>query len=99
MIRATLYLVVAGIVWLVEGFLFSYFLRFAPWQTVIMAIIYVALFLIAARYLVTLARRNRDSEAQLAYWRYLSLAPMVTVVVGSFASLPLLLAILALGHL
>lgn len=99
MIRATLYLVAAGIVWLVEGSLFSYFLRFALWQTVLMAMIYLALFLIAVRYLITLARQNRDSEAQVAYWRYLSLAPMLMVVVGSFASLPLLLAILALGHL
>jgi hypothetical protein len=98
-IRATIYLATAGIVWLVEGFLFSYFLRFALWQTVLMAIIYVALFLIATRYLIAFAGRQHGPEAQIAYWRYLSLAPMLTVVVGSFASLPLLLAILALGHL
>lgn len=99
MIRAALYLAAAGLVWLVEGFLFSYFLRFALWQTALMAIVYAGLFLIATRYLIAFAARQHSPEAQVAYWRYLSLAPMLTVVVGSFASLPLLLGILALGHL
>ncbi len=99
MIRATLYLVASGIIWLIEGFLFSYLLRFALWQTAVMAVVYVGLFLLAVRYLLLLNTRRAVSENGLAPWRYLSLAPMVTVIVGSFASLPLLLVILALGHL
>lgn len=99
MIRATVYLAAAGIVWLVEGFLFSYFLRFALWQTVLMAALYGGLFLLAVRSLLVQMQRQPDSESTLAYWRYLSLAPMVVAVIGSFASLPLLLIILALGHL
>jgi hypothetical protein len=69
------------------------------WQTTLMAVVYLTLFAIAVRYLVVLTGRYGERDARLTYWRYLSLAPMLTVVLGSFASLPLILIILALGHL
>jgi hypothetical protein len=97
MIRAILYLFASGVIWLVEGFLFSRFLRFSAIQTGIMAVIYVALFAAALRYILLLSRRQE--EVGLSRWRYLSLAPMLTVTLGSFASLPVLLAILVLGRI
>ena len=39
----------------------------------------------------------RTAEEGVALWRLLSLAPMLVVIVGSFASLPILLLIVALG--
>jgi high-affinity Fe2+/Pb2+ permease len=99
MIRASLYLIAAGAVWLTEGFVFSRFLRFSGWQTALMALVYVGLFLIAAWYLARFARRYRDPVDGLAVWRLISLAPMIALLVGSFASLPILLLVAALGRL
>jgi hypothetical protein len=102
MLRAYLYLGGSGLIWMVEGFLFSYFLQFAAWQVALTACIYLALFLLAARFLLeALSRRAEDGSAgsDLATWRLVSLAPMATVIMGSFASLPLLLIVLALGRI
>ena len=46
-----------------------------------------------------LARRRGAEPQTLSVWRYLSLAPMLVATVGSFASLPILLAIAALGRI
>lgn len=97
MIRAILYLLAAGAVWLAEGFLFSYFLRFHLWQTALMAALYAVLFLLAVRLLLDQVRSYERAGTELDVWRYLSLAPILTVVVGSFASLPVLLLIAAVG--
>jgi hypothetical protein len=98
MIRAVFYLTASAAVWLAEGFLFSYFLAFQPWQVVLMAAIYVVLLGVA----VLLLRRQMATYREagdMAVWRYLSLAPMILLIVGSFASLPLLLLISGLGKL
>jgi hypothetical protein len=97
MVRAALYLVAAGIVWVVEGFIFARMLDFAPWQTVLMAVVYIGLWAVAAGRLLGLRGESRPAGQPLPEWRYLSLAPMLAVIVGSFVSLPILLLILALG--
>lgn len=99
MIRAAIYLLVAGGLWMAEGFLFSRLLGFAPWQVAIMVIMYAGLFVAALALLVRFARRYHQTEAELPIWRLISLAPMLLVVVGSFISLPLLLLIAGLGKL
>jgi hypothetical protein len=96
-LRAVAYLIASGIIWLSEGFLFSRYLSYSLWQTILMAAIYSGLFLIAARLLWQLWRSSSDADQGLAQWRTLSLAPMATLVLGSFISLPLLLLIAALG--
>jgi hypothetical protein len=97
MIRAALYLVASGIVWVVEGFIFARMLGFTPWQTALMAAVYVGLWAVAASRLLGLRASQPAGSQHLPEWRYLSLAPMLVVVLGSFASLPILLLILALG--
>jgi hypothetical protein len=98
MIRAVFYLLAAGVVWMAEGFLFSYFLDFAVWQTVLMTVVYVVLFGVAV---MALRRQlsTTGNDSTLTEWRYLSMAPMVVVIIGSFASLPVLLLIAAAGKL
>lgn len=98
-IRSVFYLSAGGVVWMAEGFLFSYFLQFHPWQVVLTAIVYLCLLGAGAVLLRRQLATADHAPAQVALWRYLSLAPMVVVVVGSFASLPVLLLILGLGKL
>jgi hypothetical protein len=96
MIRATAYLLVAGAIWFVEGFLFSRFLDFSTPQVVGMAIGYAALYACALWALLHSAGPP-GSDRDVAQWRYVSLAPMLTVVLGSFASLPIMIVIALLG--
>lgn len=97
MFRATFYLLLAGSIWFVEGFLFSKFLGFTLLQTTGAAIFYVLVYVAVVRQL-TLAFRRDDARGDAARWRYLSLAPMLTVVVGSFASLGVMLLIVMAGQ-
>ncbi len=99
MIRAWFYLVASGIVWFVEAFLFSYFLRFSAGQIVLMAVFYLLLFGIAARYFIRGLSGLGDSEKDIAAWRLVSLMPMLVVILGSFVSLPILLLVVAVGKL
>ncbi|HEX6507238.1 MAG TPA: hypothetical protein VF221_06350 [Chloroflexota bacterium] len=99
MVRTSLYLLAAAVIWLAEGFLFSRFLAFSTWQTVLLFVFYVALMCAALYALVALARSSGERPDGLAAWRALSLAPMVTFIVGSFVSLPLVLFVLVLGKL
>jgi hypothetical protein len=99
MIRAKLYVGLSGIVWLVEGFLFSRLLHFRAWQTGLMVVMYVGLFTLVVSVLLRSIPQPDVHDENAAVWRYVSLAPMLTVVVGSFVSLPLILCILVLGQL
>ena len=99
MVRGIFYLIASGIVWMVEGFIFSRFLQFSAWQTALMALLYACLFAAAAAWLFRLASAAPPSESSLPVWRYISVAPMLTAIVGSFVSLPLVLLIIALGKM
>ncbi len=99
MIRAYLYLLVAGIIWMVEGFLFSYYLGFAVWQTVLIGLLYLSLFGLVVRYLFRSLDTRPGNGDEMSTWRLVSLAPMLVVIVGSFASLPLVIAVAALGKI
>ena len=99
MIRAYFYLGASGVIWMIEGFLFSYYLGFHPWQVAVMAAIYVGLFVIAVRVLLKSLQSPDDVAPGTAAWRAVAVAPMLTVIIGSFASLPLILAVAALGKL
>jgi hypothetical protein len=98
MFRAYLYLAAAGVIWLVEGFLFSHYLGFAPWQTALLAVIYTGLYAVALRSFLK-SLRAYAGKAELAPWRMVSAAPMMVVILGSFVSLPLVLAVAVLGKI
>lgn len=99
MIRAYLYLFASGIIWLAEGFLFSRYLFLAPWQTGLLAVIYIALFAVAVNSLLRALRSHPPASPGVQQWRWLALAPVAVVIVGSFLSLPLILLVVALGKI
>jgi hypothetical protein len=96
-IRAGIYVLAAGVIWLAEGVLFSRLLGFSHVQVALVAVLYVALFGIAVLQLVRSAGRQPTGAGQLSPWRYISVAPMLVVVLGSFVSLPILLLIALIG--
>jgi hypothetical protein len=96
LLRAYIYLAAAGMIWLTEGFLFSHYLGFAPWQTALIALIYLGLYAVALRYFVASLRTSAHND-DLSPWRAVSLAPMLVVLLGSFVSLPLILLVTVLG--
>jgi hypothetical protein len=98
MIRAILYLAAAGAIWLAEGIVFAVMLRFVPWQVAAMVSVYAALFAGAVVYLARI-RKTSDGDTGPARWRYLSLAPMLAVTLGSFGALPIILLIVILGKI
>lgn len=99
MIRAYLYLFAAGVIWLVEGFLFSRYLYLAIWQTAVLAILYVVLFGIAVSILMKSLRQQTRGPEGVPPWRLLAYAPVLVTIVGSFVSLPLILLVVALSKL
>lgn len=99
LIRAWFYLVASAVIWFAEAFLFSYFLRFSAGQIVLMAVFYLLLFGIAARYLIRGLSGLGSSAEDVAAWRLVSLMPMLVVILGSFVSLPILLLVVAAGKL
>jgi hypothetical protein len=99
MVRATLYVVASACIWLAEGFMFSRFLAFSLWQTTLLGVIYVTLLAASLLALRRAWHRQAELSSELAAWRLLSLAPMVTTILGSFVSLPIVLVVLALGKI
>jgi len=92
-IRSVLYLVASAAIWFAEGTVFSIFLGFSRIQIVLMATVYVTLFVIAVRAIVVMSRQ----KSELPHWRLLSLGPMLVLVIGSFISLPVIALIALLG--
>jgi hypothetical protein len=99
MIRASLYVGTSALIWFAEGFLFSRFLAFSPWQTALLGLFYVALFAASLWAFRNFTRRQADLDSGITAWRALSLAPTLTTILGSFVSLPVVLFVLALGKL
>jgi hypothetical protein len=99
MFRAYFYLLVSAVIWFGEGLLFSHYLGFAAWQIALLGVLYLALFALALRYLLTGLRESPASEANMTAWRVVSLAPMLVTILGSFASLPLIILVAAAGKI
>jgi hypothetical protein len=99
MSRAYFYVGMSGVVWLVECALFCHFLQLAPWQVVLLALLYTALFGLAVRTFLRSLRRAGRPPADMATWRVVSLAPMIVAVLGSFVSLPIIVLVVLLGKL
>ncbi|HEY8686926.1 MAG TPA: hypothetical protein VIO57_15085 [Chloroflexota bacterium] len=99
MVRASMYVGASALIWLVEGFMFSRFLAFSAWQTGLLGFVYLGLLGLSLFALQKTWRRKSELGDDLAAWRLLSLAPMVTTILGSFVSLPIVLLVLALGKI
>jgi len=99
MFRAYFYLIVSGLIWLVEGFLFSYYLGLAIWQSALLLVIYLVFFAIALRATLRTLRAQPETPEGIATWRLLAFAPAAVAIFGSFISLPLILIVVAVGRL
>lgn len=99
MLRAYFYLIASGVIWLVEGFLFSYYLGLVLWQSALLLVIYLALLGVALRATVRTLRDHPETPEGVSPWRLLAFAPAAVAIVGSFISLPLILIVVALGRL
>jgi hypothetical protein len=97
-IRAWLSLAAAAGIWFAEGFVFSQFLAFRIWQVALMGAIYALFFVVALTPFRKFAGSHSASAHEVDGWRLLSAAPMMVIILGSFISLPILLAIVALGR-
>lgn len=100
-VRPILYLTAAGVVWFAEDYLFARGLRFNAAQTVVVTVYFVALFGAAVRFiLLAYARAGKGLPSDpndISPDRLVVMAPAFTLIVGSFAALPMLMLMLVLG--
>ncbi len=99
--RTALYLCAAGAIWFAEDAVFSLAFRFGILQTCIVTVYFVGLFICAVWYVFKLSRQglNAPSESELPIAKIVSMAPVLAVVLGSFAALPIFLLVLLVGAL
>jgi hypothetical protein len=100
-VRPILYLTASGLVWFAEDYLFTRGLRFNAAQTVVVTVYFVALFGAAVRFiLLAYARADKgvpSGSNDISPDRLVAMAPVFTLIVGSFAALPMLMLVLVLG--
>jgi len=99
--RTALYLGAAGAIWFAEDVVFSRALGFGIAQTAVVTAYFIGLFIAALWFIVkTLARIERDQRPQdetIPVTRLVAMAPVLTVLLGSFAALPIFMLVLILG--
>lgn len=103
-LRTALYLLAAGIVWFAEDFVFSRGLRFNAAQTAVVTLYFLALFGSAVWLVLRTHRRlagavTLPGPEDFTVARLVSLAPVLTLVVGSFAALPVIILVLLAGSI
>ena len=93
----------AAAIWFAEDYVFTRGLGFDGVQTGIVTLYFVLLFAAAIAFILRATRRmdNDPSSAQSDFSaaRLISMAPAITVIIGSFAALPILILVLALGSI
>lgn len=98
--RTVAYLLAAAIIWFAEDFAFSRGLGFNAAQTAVVTIYFLVLFVGAVWFICrTHARLSASTtpDEHLSVARVVSMAPVVTVLLGSFAALPVIVLVLLLG--
>lgn len=98
-VRTILYLIAAGIIWFAEDVIFSRAFGFNPGQVTLLTVYFAALFAVSIWLVVRLYQKvAADSEIpELVPARAVAMAPVIMVLVGSFAALPVLVLVLILG--
>lgn len=100
--RAIIYLFAAGVIWFAEDAVFSRGLGFDLAQTAIVTVYFIALFALAVWFLLAMYRKQQAGEIRagdLPVARILSMAPVLTLIVGSFAALPVFILVLIAGSI
>jgi len=97
--RTALYLAAAAAIWFTEDIVISLQLGFSAAQTTVLTAYFVLLFA-GAVWLVVRTYRRLDSggagSSEFPLARVIAMAPAFTLVVGSFAALPVIMLVLAL---
>jgi ABC-type nickel/cobalt efflux system permease component RcnA len=100
--RTVLYLVAAGIIWFAEDVVFTRGLGFDAAQTSVVTTYFVLLFAVAIWFIVRTYRRGQSrpaSEDEPPLAKVISMAPALTLIIGSFAALPVIILVLMAGSI
>ena len=99
--RTVTYLAAAGAIWFAEDVVFSRAFGFGVAQTAVVTLYFIALFAIAFWSVIRTYRRMEASPASddldFPIARIVSMAPVITVLLGSFAALPIFMFVLIAG--
>jgi len=98
-LRTAIYLSAAAVIWFAEDGVFSVAFRFNAAQIAVVTVYFAALFagaiwLIRRTYLRT---GMEEPSEDLPISRIVSMAPVLVVLVGSFAALPIFMIVLVAG--
>lgn len=102
--RTPAYLLAAGAIWFAEDVVFTRAFGFNAGQSAVVTIYFLALFVGAILFAVKTYRRakadgDRGQPSELSIDRIIAVAPVLTVIVGSFAALPIIVLVLIGGYL
>lgn len=93
----------AGAIWFAEDLVFSRAFGFGIAQTAIVTLYFLILFGLAVRFIIRTYKRleatPENSESDFPIARVVSMAPIITVLIGSFAALPIFMLVLIAGAL
>lgn len=94
-VRSAIYLGAAIAIWFGEDLVLSRAFGFGVAQTAAVTIYFVCLLLVAVR--LVMGAYQRTGEAAFPWTRAAPMAPVLVVLVGSFASLPIFVIVLVVG--
>ena len=98
-VRTPAYMLASLVIWFAEGYVFTRAFAFNLAQTAVVAVYFLLLFAGAVWLSVRFARRVDPSDESIPVARLISLAPVLVLVVGSFAALPVFMLVLIAGAL
>jgi hypothetical protein len=101
--RTIIYLAAAGAIWFAEDLVFSRAFGFNLLQTAVVTLYFIILFGLAVRFVLetyrSLEQNPQATESDFPIARVVSMAPIITVLLGSFAALPIFMLVLIVGAL
>ncbi|GEM_PF-3111263 len=94
--RTLAYLAAAGLIWFAEGYVFTRAFGFDTVQTAAVSAYFAAVFALAIWITVKAYRRfgGGNTSGGLSPELLVSMAPALTLILGSFAALPIFMAVL-----
>lgn len=99
--RTGLYLLAAALIWFAEDYVFTRGLGFNAGQTAVVTVYFVGLFaaamLFVQKTMQRLAQTRPGDPEDIPITRILAMAPVLTVILGSFAALPIIILVLLAG--
>jgi hypothetical protein len=100
--RTVVYIAASAAIWFAEDYVFTRALGFNAAQTAVVTAYFVALFAVAIRLVFRARSRARAggyTGGEFTVAKLVSMAPALTLVVGSFAALPVIIGVLVAGSI